>query len=249
MRLQGKTAWVTGSSRNVGRAVALAFAREGASVIVHAWRDKTAAEETANAVSAVGARVFVVLGDVGDPVQVKAMAGRALAEFGTVDILVNCPGFRPKDRTLDLTPENWRRVLATNLDGPFFCAQAVLPMMVERGWGRIVNISGTGAFTGEEGQPHVGASKAGLLGLTRSLAREFAEHDILVNTVSPGLVLTDDSPYRSPGRDYEAYAKRTPTRRIVTPEEIADLCVFLALPEQRSITGQTIHINGGMWFS
>jgi 3-oxoacyl-[acyl-carrier protein] reductase len=248
-RLNGRTAWITGSSRNVGRAVALAFAHEGAAIVTHGFSDPAGAEATAEAVRGLGVRAVSVTGDVGDPEAVTAMAQRALAELGAIDILVNCPGYRPREDTLELSPESWRRVMATNLDGAFFCAQAVLPGMVEQEWGRIINVAGTGAFVGEEGQPHVSASKAGLLGLTRSLAREFGDHNILVNTVSPGLVLTEDSPYRNPGRDYEPVAAKVPTRRIVTPEEIADLCVFLCLPEQRAITGQTIHINGGTYLA
>ena len=248
MKLEGHTALVTGSSRNIGRAVALALAAAGASIAAHGFSSPEGAQATADAARELGVRATAVTGDVGDPEQVRKLVRQAADELGPIDILVSCPGLRPHDDTLSLTPESWRRVMATNLDGPFYCAQAVLPGMLESGWGRIVNISGGGAFVGRGG-PHVSASKAGLVGLTRSLARDFSKRGILVNTVSPGIVRTDDSPYRDPGRDYEAMAASASTGIVIEPDEIAAMCVYLCDPAQRSITGQTIHVNSGAFFT
>lgn len=248
MSLAGHVALVTGSSRNLGRAVALALARAGASVATHGFTDAEGAEETARLVRETGATAIAVMGDVADPGEVRAMVERATAALGTIDVLVSCPGLRPEARTVDVTADEWKRVMGTNLEGPLWCAQALLPGMLAQGWGRIVNIAGTGAFTPEEDQPHVASSKAGLVGLTRSLSRDHARHGVLTNMVSPGLLHTEDSPYRSPGRDYEAMAERIPTGKVTEPEEVAALCTFLCQPEQRSITGQTIHINGGSYF-
>ena len=247
MKLKGRNALVTGSSRNIGRAVALALAAEGADVATHGFTNRAGAEETAQAARELGVRAVAVMGDAGDPEQVRAMVAAAVAGIGGIDILVCCPGLRPHTEPLDVTLEDWRRVMATNLDGPFLCAQAVLPGMVERGWGRIINIVGTGASVGE-GPPHVAASKAGLFGLTRSLARAFGKDGVLVNAVSPGIVRTEDSPYRDPGRDYEAMAARSRTGTVVEPEEVASVCVMLCNPAQRSMTGQTVHVNAGAFF-
>ena len=248
MRLQGKTALVTGAGRNVGRAIALAFAGEGANVVVHGFKDQAAAEETARLVESRGVSAAVVLGDVGDQEDVRRFVGEAIAALGPVDVLANNVGFRPKEDTLSISAESWRRVLASNLDGPFFVAQAVLPGMIERRWGRIINISGGAAFNGVVGEPHVSASKAGLLGLTRSLAREFAKDNVLTNTIAPGLIHTEDSDYRTPGRDYAQIAAAQPLGRVTEPEEVAGLCVYLCDPAQQSVNGQTLHINGGGLF-
>ncbi|PZC47786.1 MAG: 3-oxoacyl-[acyl-carrier protein] reductase [Chloroflexi bacterium] len=249
MKFQGKTALVTGASRNIGRALALAFAAEGANVVVHGYKDKAAAEETARMVEGKGVKALTVIGDVGDREEVGRFVGEAISVFGAVDILVSNVGYRPKEDTLTISAESWRRVLASNLDGPFFVAQAVLPGMIERHWGRIVNISGGGAFNGVVGEPHVAAAKAGLLGLTRTLAKEFAKDNILSNTVVPGTIQTEDSNYRTPGRDYPQIAVGQPLGRVTQPEEVADLCLYLCDPAQQSINGQAFHINGGTLFS
>ncbi len=246
--LSGKIALVTGSSRNLGRAVALALAAEGADVATHGFTDRAGAEATAQAIRAMGVRAAAVGADIGDPAQVRAMVTEVERDLGPVDILVSCPGYRPKDDPLAITPEEWRRVLATNLDGPWFCAQAVLGGMVERGWGRIINVAGTGAWLGEERAPHVAASKSGLVGLTRALAHDYAHAGVLVNLVSPGLLHTEESPYRIPGRDYEAFAAKMPTGRVTTPEDVAGAVTFLCSPAQRAITGQTLHVNSGTYF-
>ena len=145
MKLKGRNALVTGSSRNVGRAVALGLAAEGANVVTHGFTNRSGALETARDAANLGVHTVTVMGDVGDPAQVRAMVEEAVASIGGIDILVCCPGLRPHPGALEVSIDDWRRVMATNLDGPFLCAQAVLPGMVERGWGRIVNIVGGGA--------------------------------------------------------------------------------------------------------
>jgi 3-oxoacyl-[acyl-carrier protein] reductase len=245
MRFTGKTALVTGSSRNLGRDIVLALAREGAYVISHGFQDVAGASETARLAAEAGVRSSTVIGDVGDAKAVAAMVKQATRDVGPIDILITCAGTRPHDDPLTITSEQWRRVMATNLDGAFFSAQAVLPGMIERGFGRIVLVAGDGLFGGPTGQPHVMASKSGLLGLTKALAKEYASHGILVNCVSPGTLHTGDSPYREPYRDYEQLAAHTPTGKVTALEDATQMCLYLCAPEQTGITGQTISINSG----
>jgi len=229
----------------LGRDVVLALAREGANVIAHGFQDVAGARETATLAAAVGAKATTVIGDVGDAQEIAAMVEQATRAVGPIDILITCVGFRPHDDPLAITPEHWRRVMATNLDGAFFSAQAVLPGMIERGFGRIVLVAGDGLFGGPTGQPHVMASKSGLLGLTKALAKEYATHNILVNCVSPGTLHTGDSSYREPGRDYEQLGKRSPTGKVTELRDVTQMCLYLCAPEQTGITGQTISVNSG----
>ena len=194
MTLSGKTAIVTGSGRNIGRATAIELARRGASVVVNARSNSDEANAVADEIAAMGGSAIAVIADVGVQEQVNAMVDAAIAAFGQVDILINNAGLRAADSITDMTVEQWRSVMAVNLDGPFFASQAVIPGMIERGWGRIINVSGLNAFKGRADWAHVCASKMGALGLTRALAAELAEHNILVN------------PYRAGGVRYLAAA-------------------------------------------
>ena len=172
---------------------------------------------------------------------------RAISEFGSVDILINNAGLRRANPITEMTTEEWREVMAVNLDAPFFCSQAVIPGMIERGWGRILNVSGLNAFKGNINWAHVCASKMGALGLTRALAVELAPHNILVNHIVPGAF--DTTPARSDSRQStmtsEKRASGIPLGRLGLPEEIAKTCAFLASDDGSFITGQTIHVNGG----
>ena len=247
MTLSGKTAIVTGSGRNIGRATALELARRGASVVVNARSNQGEADAVVGEIEALGGKAIAALADVGVQAQVDAMVDDALSAFGRVDILINNAGLRAADSITDMTPEQWRSVLAVNLDGPFYCSRAVIPGMIERGWGRIINVSGLNAFKGRADWAHVCASKMGALGLTRALAAELAEHGILVNHIVPGAFDTTPPPGQS-----DAFAAPAPARavgipvgRLGMPEEIATACAFLASDDASFITGQTIHVNGG----
>lgn len=242
--LEGKVALVTGSSRNIGRAIALEFGRHGASVVINARTSAEEAESTAKEVEALGVKAISVLADVSDENQVRAMVDRVLDEFGRIDILANNTGLRRSRPITEMTTEEWRSVLAVNLDGPFFCCRAVVPSMLATGWGRIINVSGLNAFIGRTEWAHVCASKMGALGLTKALAVELAPQKITVNHIVPGPI---DTTHGS-SSDMERTAKRiatVPQGRLGMPEEIANMCAFLASDAASFITGQTIHVNGG----
>lgn len=247
MTLNGKVAIVTGSGRNIGRATALELARRGASVVVNTRANQAEADAVVGEIEALGGSAIAAIADVGVQTQVDAMVAKAQAEFGRVDILINNAGLRAADSITDMTLEQWRSVLAVNLDGPFFCSQAVIPGMIERGWGRIINVSGLNAFKGRAGWAHVCASKMGALGLTRALAAELAEHNILVNHIVPGAFDTTPPPGNAGAfaGPTAARAAGIPVGRLGLPEEIATTCAFLASDDASFITGQTIHVNGG----
>ena len=241
--LSGKVALITGSSRNIGRQIALEMARGGANVIVNARTSQEEAEATVREINELGAKAIAVLADVGDERQVSDMVSRSLDVFGRIDILVNNTGLRRSRPITELTTEEWRSVLGVNLDGPFFCCRAVVPSMLATGWGRIINVSGLNAFIGRTEWAHVCASKMGALGLTRALAVELAPKGITVNHIVPGLINT------TTGTSTDAKTVKriatVPLGRLGLPTEIASTCTFLASDAASFITGQDIHINGG----
>ena len=247
MTLEGKVAMVTGSGRNIGRATAIELARRGANVVVNARSNKAEADSVVAEIESLGSRAIATIADVGVQEQVDAMMSDAVAAFGQVDILVNNAGMRAADPITEMTLEQWRSVLAVNLDGPFYCSQAVIPGMIERGWGRIINVSGLNAFKGRADWAHVCASKMGALGLTRALAAELAEHSILVNHIVPGAFDTTPPTGQSDAFAAPPAARATgiPVGRLGLPEEIATTCAFLASDDASFITGQTFHVNGG----
>jgi NAD(P)-dependent dehydrogenase (short-subunit alcohol dehydrogenase family) len=246
-KLDGKVALITGSGCNIGRATALRLAAEGAHVIVNARSNKAEAESVAREVRDRGAKALAILADVARRDQVATMVTRALAEFGRIDILINNAAIRPHKPFTELTIEDWERVRGVILDGAIHCTQAVIPSMVENGYGCILFFTGEGAFAGGSGRAHVSAAKMGLVGLARGLAAEFAAQNIRVNVVSPGSIDTRrDHPewYRGqvPG------AAGIPLGRQGHVDEIAATCLFLVSDDGGFITGQTIHVNGGAGF-
>ena len=239
--LHGKVALVTGSGRNIGRATILELARNGADVVVNARSNVAEAESVAAEARELGARAIATVADVADQGAVYRMVGSAIEEFGRVDILVNNAGMRASKPFTEMTVEDWREVNGVNMDGPFFACQAVVPGMIERGWGRIINVSGLNAFKGRAEWAHVCAGKMGALGLTRALAAELAPHGILVNHIVPGAFDTT----RVEGQSTPAANPGIPVGRLGLPEEIAHTVAFLASDGATYITGQTIHVNGG----
>lgn len=190
MTLEGRTALVTGAGRNIGKAIALAFAREGANLVVNARSNGQEVEAVASEARSLGVKAIGALGDISDPQQVQSVAEQALRAFGAVDILVNNAAIRPGRPFTELDYDEWRRIIGIDLDGAFLCTKAFLPGMIAQQWGRIINMAGMMAYEGHTGYAHVSAAKMGLVGMTRSLAVELAPHGILVNCVSPGTIDT-----------------------------------------------------------
>ena len=244
--LTGRVALVTGSGRNIGRAIALALANAGAAVVVNARSSIAEAEAVAEEIRRVGGRAAVKIADVSDPAAVEALVAAAVAAFGKLDILVNNAAVRKETDFADLQYAEWREILATILDSAYLCSHAALPHLIASGAGTIVNIGGLSAFTGAAGRAHVIAAKAGLVGLTRALAHDLARHHITVNCVSPGMIDTS----RASGHEPSHHAVHAPLAgRRGRAEEIAALVRFLSGPDARYITGQTIHANGGVFMA
>lgn len=243
MKLAGRVALITGSGRNIGRATALKFASEGAHVIVNARSNEAEANAVADEVRTLGVRALVVLADVADRPQAQAMVQAGLAEFGRIDILVNNAAIRPAKPFVDLTQEDWESVRGVVLDGAFYCTLAAVPSMIEHGFGRIIFMTGGGAYAGVPIRAHVSAAKMGLVGLARGLATELGPSGIRVNVVSPGIIDTT----RADGTVVPGIAdmSRNPLGRRGTPDEIADACLYLVSEDSSYMTGQTLHVNGG----
>ncbi len=244
MSLAGKVALVTGSGRNIGRATVLELAGRGADVAVNARANRAEAEAVAREAQGLGVKAIAIVADVADQAQVDSMVSEAVARMGPIDILVNNAGLRKVASIVDLSVEEWREVVGVNMDGPFYLCKAVVPGMIERGWGRIINVSGLNAFKGRADWAHVCASKMGALGLTRGLAVELAPHGILVNHIVPGAFDTSRDGSQTPPTASQR-AAGIPLGRLGLPEEVAKACAFLASDEASFITGQTIHVNGG----
>jgi 3-oxoacyl-[acyl-carrier protein] reductase len=244
--LAGKVALVTGGARNIGRAISRALAAGGAAVMVNANTSRAEAEQTVATIESEGGRAAVHIADVTDPKAVAAMIEATVKKFGRIDLLVNNAAVRAETPFADMPFEEWRRVIATVLDGAFLCTQACLPHIIRAGGGAVVNIGGMTAHKGAHGRAHVIAAKAGLAGMTRALALDLAPHDITVNCVVPGLIETVRGLPGAPERP-EHRRSLPPVGRRGAPEEIAAVVRLLCGPESRYITGQAIHVNGGAY--
>ncbi|MEK7777435.1 MAG: 3-oxoacyl-ACP reductase family protein [Chloroflexota bacterium] len=246
-KLEGKVALVTGSGRNIGRATVLKLASEGANVVVNTRANRAEAESVAAEARSLGVKALPILADVSSKEQVDSMVNMALTQFGKIDILINNVAIRPHKPFTELTLGDWEQVRGVVLDGAFYCTRAVMPSMVENRYGRILFFTGISAMTGSAHGAHVSAAKMGLVGMARSLATEFAPHNIRVNVVSPGSIDTSRDLSWYPGRNM-ADTSRIPLGRQGTVDEIAAACLFLVSDECGFITGQTLHVNGGMAF-
>jgi 3-oxoacyl-[acyl-carrier protein] reductase len=242
--LDGKVAIVTGSARNIGRATALALAADGAAIVVNAVHDQDAADRVVGEITDAGGKAISFLCDVTDPKAVKKMDAAAIEAFGSVDILICNASSRGLKAFTEMTYKEWRRVIDISLDGSFFLAQSAVLHMIEKGWGRIVTLGGISWHIGTPGRVHNLVAKSGLVGFTRGLAMEMAEHNITVNCVSPGFIDTE----RPASAGVRPPLKvQPPVARMGTTDEIAAMVRFLCQPEAAYITGQTIHVNGGMY--
>jgi len=239
-----KTAFVTGASRGIGRACALALAQAGVRVVAAA-RDLARLEETAVAIRAAGGEAFVVSIDLASAESIKEAFSTA-KEFGRIDILVNNAGITRDGLALRMKKDDWDAVLAANLTGAFLCIQQVLQGMMKERWGRIINISSVVAETGNPGQSNYVASKAGLIGLTKSLAQEMASRNITINAVAPGFIDTDMTAALSPELK-ENMLGHIPLKRFGKAEDVAAAVRFLASEDAGYITGHVLDVNGGMY--
>ena len=243
--LTGKVAIVTGAGRNIGRAIALALAEGGASVLINARSNRTEAEAVAGEIESAGGKALVHIGDVADAGAVQAMADAAVKQFGRIDCLVNNAALRREKPFADMDYREWREILDVTLDGTFHCVKACLPALREAGAGAIVNIGGLSAHTGARDRAHVVTAKAGIVGFTRALAHDLADDGITVNCVVPGLIGTP-RPKDKPEPAHHL-THQTITGERGSPDDVAAMVRFLCGPGARYINGQAIHANGGAY--
>lgn len=245
MGLQGKVALVTGASRGIGRAIAIALAKQGASIIVNYSGNKARAEETAADIRAAGAEALVWQSDISDEKSVQDMVKQSVDHFGHLDIVVNNAGITRDGLLMRMKETDWDAVLNTNLKGVFLVTKAALRPMMRQKQGRIINIASVVGILGNPGQANYVAAKAGLIGLTKATAREVASRGITVNAVAPGFIVTEMTD-QLPEDVKEKMLSEIPLGKLGTPENVADVVSFLASDESRYMTGQTLSVDGGM---
>lgn len=244
--LQGKVALVTGASRGIGRAIALELARAGADVVVNYAGSEAAAREVVQTIEGMDRKAILVQANVSQAVEVEQMVKQAIDAFGKIDILVNNAGITRDNLLMRMKEEEFDEVISTNLKGVFNCIKAVTrPMMKARG-GRIINISSVVGVMGNPGQSNYVAAKAGVIGLTKSVARELAARNITVNAVAPGFIETDMTAVLGEEARNGLMAQ-IPLQRLGQPEDIAYAVKFLASEEASYMTGQVLHVDGGMY--
>ena len=246
MRLKGKVALITGSSRGVGSAVALGFAKEGAKVIVNYTSNEKAANEVAEAIKQLGSQAIVVRGDVAKREEAESLVRAAIDEFGRLDILVNNAGFTRPAMMLKMTEEQWDEVVDIHLKGAFLCSQAAGRQMKEQNNGKIINVTSVAGLVGTVGQINYSAAKGGIISMTKSIARELARYNVCANVISIGILamgmsekITTDEKLK------EIYMNRILLRRFGQPEDVSPAFVFLASDESNYITGQILCVDGG----
>ncbi len=246
MNLQGKVAVVTGGSRGIGRAISLRLAAMGALVYINYVSRPDAAEETQRLIEGAGGKARILAFDVADGEQIQNAFKLIADEAGRIDILVNNAGITRDGLLARMKEADWDAVLSTNLKGAFLCAKAVSKTMMKQRWGRIVNISSVIGFVGNAGQVNYAAAKAGLVGITKAMARELASRNITVNSVAPGYIQTDMTDALS-AEMQEQLKKEIPLASLGTPEDVAGAVAYLVSEDGRYLTGQTLHVNGGMY--
>ena len=250
--LAGRTAIVTGSGRNIGRAIALALAKDGANVVINGHHNRDALEEVAQQARDLGVEAMVALADVGDHAAVAAMAENTVKRFGSVDIAISNVSLRLHQPFLDISIDDWQHIINTNLSSAFYLARACLPHMKEKGWGRIINISGRDGFSPKHNRAHNVTAKAGVYALAKAIAIEFGPFGITANAVAPGIVDTErdlahypDAASAEAERSFTARKAAMPLRRFGHVDDIAASCSFLCSDAGGFMTGQIMHVNGG----
>jgi len=245
MHFVGKSVVVTGGGRGIGRAIALAFGREGANVAIAVARDLAAAEAVAHEIEALGRKAIARRADVSQWEAAQQLIQEAIAAFGQVDILVNNAGVTRDDLLLRLDEEKWDSVLDVNLKGTYHCTRAALRPMLRQRWGRVINITSVLGLVGSAGQANYCASKAGVIGFTRAVAREVGSRGITVNAIAPGYIQTQMTEAIADDARTELL-KRIPLGRLGEPEDVAGAALFLASDAAAYITGQVLTVDGGM---
>ncbi len=244
MNASTRTALVTGSGRNIGRAVALRLAADGFNVAINGSADRSACEAVAEEAKSHGAEAVVCMGDIGVADEAGRVAAEAIETFGAVDVLVNNAAIRPQSGFLEMDEAEWRRVIDIDLMAAFWLARACLPGMIDKGWGRIVNFAGMNAIHGYSGRAHVSVAKHGAWGLTKSLAKEFGAQGVTTNIVSPGPIAGQrDDPAMT--AHIEQMKSRVPVGRLGGPDEVAAMVALLASDDGAFINGQLLQVNGG----
>ncbi|MBC8461447.1 MAG: 3-oxoacyl-ACP reductase FabG [Deltaproteobacteria bacterium] len=246
MRLKDKTALVTGSSRGVGRAVALGFAKEGANVVVNYTSNEKAANEVVEAIQSIGSKAVAMKADVAQKSDVENLVKTAIEAFGRLDILVNNAGFTRPAMMIKMTEEQWDEVVDIHLKGAFLCSQAAALQMKEQNSGKIINVTSVAGLVGTVGQINYSAAKGGILSMTKSIARELARYNVCANVISLGIVATDmTEKIRSDEKLKEIYMNRILLKRFAEPDDISPAFIFLASDESNYITGQLLCVDGG----
>ena len=245
MLLDGKTALVTGASRGIGRAIALCLAAEGARVAINYAGNVKAAEEVKAAIEATGGTAILCQADIADSAAVEAMVANVVKEFGTIDILVNNAGITRDTLLMRMKDEDFAKVLDTNLKGVFYCTKAISKLMMKKRSGRIVNMASVVGLVGNAGQTNYAAAKAGVIGFSKSAAKELASRGITVNVVAPGFIGTDMTA-GLPESVKEKMLTDIPLGRMGEPEDVASAVLFLASDQASYITGQVVNVDGGM---
>jgi 3-oxoacyl-[acyl-carrier protein] reductase len=247
-RLTGKTAVVTGSGQNIGRAIAELFVAEGANVVVNGSSNKTIVDEVVDSLRERGGNAIGVMADVSDPEQVKRLIETAEGEFGRVDIAVNNVSVREKISFEDLSIDDWHRIIRINLHSAFYMSHYLLPRLREQGWGRIVHISGVDGFFGVV--PNRAANitaKAGMHGLSKAIALEYGQHGVTANTVAVGAINTARDWSQYDHVDMAKVAEAIPSKSFGEPADIAEACLYLASDSGKFVNGQVVHVNGGQF--
>ncbi len=246
MRLEGKTALVTGGSRGIGKQVSLRLSQMGAKVGINYISNASAAEQTIAEITEAGGKAFLAPFDVSDSVAVQEAIKDITSVHESIDVLVNNAGITRDGLMARMKEDDWDQVLETNLKSAFICSKAVMRGMMKKRWGRIINMTSVIGFLGNAGQVNYAAAKAGMVGLTKSMARELALRGVTVNCVAPGYIVTDMTSELSEDIQ-EAIKAQIPLGTLGQPEDVAAAVAFLASIDSGYVTGQTLHVNGGMY--